>query len=96
MVETAEKASELCEKQSFDIMICDQYLEEAGGVMVGTDFIVAARRNGSNSLIVGCSGNDLSTAFMDAGADMVWGKPLPKNDEILAQWRSGLTEKQVI
>lgn len=96
MVETAEKASELCEKQSFDIMICDQYLEEAGGVMVGTDFIVAARRNGSNSLIVGCSGNDLSNAFMDAGADMVWGKPLPKNDEILTQWRSGLTEKQVL
>lgn len=96
VVENAEKAIDICENQEFDVMICDQYMEEAGGVMVGTDFITVARRNGVESLIVGCSGNDLDQLFLDAGADIVWGKPLPKNHEIIQQWKKGLVERKLI
>jgi signal transduction histidine kinase/CheY-like chemotaxis protein len=87
VVETGEKALELCKEQNFHIIICDQYMEEAGGVMVGTDVIIAMRRNKVDAFIIGCSGNDLDEAFFEAGADMVWGKPVPTNDEIIAQWR---------
>jgi signal transduction histidine kinase len=89
-VETGEIAVEICEDQSFDVMICDQYMEEAGGAMLGTDFIIAARRKRMDSFIIGCSGNDLDASFFDAGADRVWGKPLPKNEEIIDHFREGL------
>jgi signal transduction histidine kinase len=92
-VETGEIAFEICEDQSFDVMICDQYMEEAGGTMLGTDFIIAARRKRMDSFIIGCSGNDLDAEFFDAGADRVWGKPLPKNEEIIDHFRQGLQDR---
>jgi CheY-like chemotaxis protein len=90
MVESGEGALKICETQTFDIIICDQYMEEGGGVMVGTDVIIAMRRNKVNALIIGCSGNDLDKEFFQAGADMVWGKPMPNNTETIDQWRDGL------
>lgn len=90
LAETAERALELCEDREFDVIICDQYMEEAGGVMVGTDAIIAMRRMDVTAYIIGCSGNDLDAEFYDAGADMVWGKPLPQNGEIIRQLRHGL------
>lgn len=93
LAETGEKALEICESQSFDIMICDQYMEEAGGAMLGTDFIIAARRKQIDSYMIGCSGNDLDAEFADAGADRVWGKPLPNNEEINENFRAGLKGK---
>jgi hypothetical protein len=47
----------------------------------------------SDAFIVGCSGNGLDEIVFDAGADAVWGKPLPKNEEIIEQFRAGLLEK---
>eukprot|EP00980_Cylindrotheca_fusiformis_P002975 scaffold688_cov105-Cylindrotheca_fusiformis.AAC.4 len=88
--ETGEQALEICENQSFDIMICDQYMEQAGGTMLGTDFVIAARRRRIDSFIIGCSGNDLDAEFFHAGANKVWGKPLPKNDEMIDDFRQGL------
>lgn len=94
-VETGEQALEICQTNEFDIIICDQYMEEAGGVMVGTDAIIAMRRNKVNAFIIGCSGNDLDAEFYNAGADMVWRKPMPSNDEIISQWRDGLMARQI-
>ena len=88
--DTGETALVLCEDKKFDIIIQDQFMEEAGGVMLGTDTIIAMRRNNVSSYIVGCSGNDLDAEFYDSGADRVWGKPLPCNADIIRQWRAGL------
>lgn len=96
MAMNGEEALVLTEDHTFDIIICDQYMEEAGGVLVGTDVVIALRRNHVNALIVGCSGNDLNIEFMNAGADLVWGKPLPSNDQIIAQFREGLLARNLI
>ncbi|KAL3913462.1 MAG: hypothetical protein SGILL_006480 [Bacillariaceae sp.] len=93
---SGEEALEIIKEQRFDIMICDQYMEESGGVMVGTDTIIAMRREGVESFIIGCSGNDLDDEFHEAGADMVWGKPMPSNNEIILQFRQGLKERDLV
>mmetsp|Transcript_122199 Transcript_122199/g.182559 ORF Transcript_122199/g.182559 Transcript_122199/m.182559 type:complete len:867 (+) Transcript_122199:404-3004(+) len=94
LVSTGEEALRVCRERSFDIIICDQYMEEAGGVMLGTDTIIAMRREKMNSFIIGCSGNDLNEQFKEAGADMVWGKPMPCNDDIIQQFREGYQRKK--
>ena len=93
MAETGEEALDMCRTQYFDIIICDQYMEEAGGVLVGTDVIIAMRRDKIDSFIVGCSGNDLDDKFLEAGANLVWGKPMPNNEEIITQWTMGIRNK---
>lgn len=82
---TGEKALEMCEQQSFDVIVMDQYMEDAGGILLGTDTIAALRRMGVQSLIVGCSGNDIENEFLEAGADLCWQKPLPTNGKIILQ-----------
>jgi len=80
---------------SFDVIIVDQYMSEAGGVLLGTDTVIALRRMGVlDSLIIGCSGNDMAAEFMSAGADYVWQKPMPSNPEIIRQIRQGLQQKR--
>jgi len=96
MAVNGEEALEIVSQRSFDIIICDQYMEQAGGVLVGTDVIIAMRRERINALIVGCSGNDLDAEFQKAGADLVWGKPMPSNEEIIQQFRQGLRDRQII
>jgi signal transduction histidine kinase len=91
-----EEALEVVRDSRFDIIICDQYMEEAGGVMVGTDVIIAMRRQHVEALIIGCSGNDLEAEFREAGADLVWGKPMPTNDEIIRQLRQGLRDRDLV
>jgi signal transduction histidine kinase len=93
---SGEEAMEIVKEQKFDVIICDQYMEESGGVMVGTDAIIAMRREGMDSFIIGCSGNDLEDEFLEAGADMVWGKPMPSNNEIIQQFRQGLKERDLV
>jgi CheY-like chemotaxis protein len=95
---TGEEALQLCaantttshDKKSFDVVIMDQYMEEAGGLLVGTDVIISMRRSKIQSLIIGCSGNDLDESFQSAGADIVWKKPIPSNVEIIRQLRQHL------
>lgn len=84
---TGEEALAICENHSFDVIIVDQYMNEAGGVMVGTDVVYAMRRMKIKSVIVGCSGNDLDKEFTEAGADMVWKKPMPTNSQIISNLR---------
>lgn len=68
---TGEEALEIIKSKSFDIIICDQYMEDAGGVLLGTNTIVAMRRMGIQSLIIGCSGNDIEKDFLEAGLTTV-------------------------
>ena len=89
---TGEEALKICAKESFDVIIVDQYMEEAGGVMVGTDVVYAMRRMRIESLIIGCSGNDLEKEFDEAGADWVWRKPMPSNERIIQGIRQALPE----
>ena len=96
---TGEEAIAMCCEPSeetgdppphFDVLIVDQYMEEAGGVMVGTDAIFALRRSKVGSVIIGNSGNDLDNKFYQAGADLFCKKPLPSNPEIIRQLRVAL------
>jgi signal transduction histidine kinase len=89
---TGEEALQICGKEAFDVIIVDQYMEEAGGVMVGTDVVYAMRRMRIKSIIIGCSGNDLENEFSEAGADWVWQKPIPSNQEIVRHLRLALAE----
>jgi CheY-like chemotaxis protein len=59
-----ETAVEICEHETFDVIIMDQFMEDAGGLLTGTDTILALRRHGVKSLIIGCSGNDLDNDFL--------------------------------
>lgn len=81
------------EGMSFDIVVVDQYMEEAGGVMVGTDVVLAMRRNGVSAIIIGCSGNDMEHNFMDAGCQAVWKKPMPNNQDTIAQLKQFLANR---
>ena len=91
----------LCERIAIisELTVCyiwtvDQYMEEAGGVLVGTDVVYAMRRMRIESVIIGCSGNDLSEEFTEAGADWVWQKPMPSNAEIIAHLRLALKKRR--
>jgi CheY-like chemotaxis protein len=88
-----EEALALCSKQTFHVIIVDQFMEEAGGVLLGTDTIIAMRRSMVRSLVVGYSGNDVDDKFKTAGADIVWTKPMPSNAELLKQLRHGLSQR---
>mmetsp|Transcript_22473 Transcript_22473/g.50161 ORF Transcript_22473/g.50161 Transcript_22473/m.50161 type:complete len:781 (-) Transcript_22473:2059-4401(-) len=93
---TGEEALLICGKDKFDVMIVDQFMEEAGGVMVGTDVVFAMRRMRIDSILIGCSGNDIGSQFFDAGADMVWQKPMPSNDKIIEDLRTSLDKKKEV
>jgi len=90
---TGEEALVICGKSKFDVIIVDQYMEQAGGIMVGTDVVFAMRRMRIDSIIIGCSGNDIDDLFKEAGTDWVWGKPMPSNAVILQQLRTALARK---
>jgi len=93
---TGEEALAICAKSKFDVIVVDQYMEEAGGVMVGTDVVFAMRRMRMDSIIIGCSGNDMDDLFKEAGADWVWGKPMPSNATTVKQLRIGLQRRERI
>lgn len=91
---TGEEALKICGTNKFDVIVVDQYMEEAGGVMVGTDVVFAMRRQRIDSIIIGCSGNDIDDLFISAGADWVWKKPMPSNSTIVKQLRVGLKARK--
>jgi CheY-like chemotaxis protein len=93
---SGEDALAICSKESFDIIVMDQYMEEAGGVMVGIDVVFAMRRMRINSVIIGCSGHDMSELFTHAGCDWVWGKPLPSNAVVVTQLRTALSNRNLL
>ena len=90
---TGEEALLICGRDHFDVIVVDQFMEGAGGVMVGTDVCFALRRMKIDSIIIGCSGNDIGNQFIDAGADWVWQKPMPSNDKIIQDLRTSLGKR---
>ena len=82
---TGEEALIICREKKFDVIIVDQHMEEAGGELLGTDTVFTMRRQGIQSIIIGCSGNDIDSEFIEAGSDWVMGKPTPSNSVILRQ-----------
>ena len=91
---TGEEALALCEDTKFDVIIVDQYMESANGVLLGTQVVAEMRRRGSQSVLVGNSGNDMMTDFKDCGADLFWTKPLPSNPEMIRQLHDALERRQ--
>ncbi len=83
---TGEEALKICEEEEFHVIVMDQYM--AGGVLLGTDVVIALRRNKIDAIVIGCSGNDLDEPFFKAGANLVWKKPIPSNSEIIQSLRS--------
>ena len=92
---TGEKALEICKEMKFDVIIVDQHMEEAGGLLLGTDTVVAMRREKIDSIIIGCSGNDIDDEFMEAGTDWAMGKPTPANSVILHHLRRFLSQRKL-
>lgn len=91
---TGEEALMICGQEKFDVIVVDQYMEEAGGVMVGTDVVFAMRRMRIDSIIIGCSGNDMEEQFTEAGADWVWKKPMPSNSRIISDIRTAMATRE--
>lgn len=90
---TGEEALELCASKEFDVILIDQFMEEAGGVMVGTDAIFALRRMRIKSVIILCSGNEIRHEAIEAGADYFWSKPIPSNEDMITQIRDCLRNR---
>ena len=92
---SGEEALVIVGKEKFDVIVVDQYMEESGGVMVGTDVVFAMRRMRIDSIIIGCSGNDINNLFTEAGSDWVWGKPMPPNKVIVKQLRTAMMNRKL-
>ncbi|KAI2493739.1 PAS fold [Fragilaria crotonensis] len=90
---TGEEALEICANSNFDVIVVDQYMEEAGGVMHGTQVVREMRRLKNDAIIIGSSGNELNSQFIEAGADWTWQKPIPANAEIINELRSAQAGK---
>jgi CheY-like chemotaxis protein len=91
---TGEEALEICKNKTFDIIIIDQHMEEAGGQLLGTDTVVTMRQRKIASFIIGCSGNDIEDEFVASGCDWAIGKPTPPNKVILKQLQGFLTKRR--
>ena len=91
---TGEEALEICKEKQFDVIIMDQHMEEAGGVLLGTETVVELRKNKVDSVIVGCSGNDIDEDFMTAGTNWVMKKPTPPNNVIAEKLRQLLSQRE--
>jgi CheY-like chemotaxis protein len=78
-VSTAEAALRLVAAESFDLIICDEHMEGAGGVLLGSAAIKLMRQRGVTAKIISCSGNcsaDDALRYADAGADTMVRGPL--------------------
>jgi CheY-like chemotaxis protein len=89
-----EEALARCENERFDVIVVDQYMEGAGGVMLGTDVVREMRRMKIDSVIIGSSGNEMDVPIRKARTDWVWQKPIPPNPEIVQRLRGALAQKR--
>jgi signal transduction histidine kinase/CheY-like chemotaxis protein len=90
---TGEQALEMLREPGvqYDLVVMDENMEEAGGLLSGTQTTQAIRdmekkRGLVNCIIFGCSGNcteEDERASRASGQDMLWPKPAPKNEEAL-------------
>eukprot|EP00935_MAST-01C_sp_MAST-1C-sp1_P001092 g1092.t1 len=92
-ITTVEKMLELFETSagerqnswSYSVVIVDQVLTDAGGVLKGSEGVSKLKEKGCKSKFVICSGMCTPKdreIYKAAGADHVWTKPLPDVEEI--------------
>ena len=82
----------------YDVITMDQNMEREGGVLKGHQAMIKIRQLGFEGLMVSLSGDDSEegstgdwSAFMKGnGADIVWGKPLPKKKAMWKELSSAL------
>ena len=90
-VENGERAIEYIEstRKVPDIIIVDQILSTAGGVMLGHEVVAALRKRPQfqEVIIIGCSSfaSEASRCMYEAGCDGVWSKPMPSKGIIYEQ-----------
>jgi len=80
---------------NFDLVVMDHFMPLCGGQMTGTETIRAIRPLVPRGVIVGSSGNDMSKEHADAGADLFWLKPVPKDDVLLDDLRDAFEFKRL-
>ena len=86
---TAEQALELAGRTDFDIVVMDEIFSMETGVLRGSEAIKRLRRQAHDieaaastrrPVIIHCTGqtaDDTTATLLDAGADALWGKPMP-------------------
>jgi CheY-like chemotaxis protein len=89
VVDTAEKAIELVtgSEACFDIILMDQHLDDAGGVLTGLQAVTELRAQGHTLPIIMCTGNCAARdkeEYLLAGATHVWDKPYPATQQMVA------------
>lgn len=69
---------------SYDIVTMDENMQSRGGQRTGSDAITWLRGQGFKGLIVSSSGDaEIGKHHMAIGADIAWGKPIPRVDAII-------------
>ncbi|KAJ8609680.1 hypothetical protein CTAYLR_009376 [Chrysophaeum taylorii] len=76
------------------LVTVDQNLDSCGGQLRGEDLIVHLKRAGCRAIIASASGDDLTaTHHMSLGADVWFGKPLPKAEVLTELLRRAFASK---
>jgi signal transduction histidine kinase len=99
---TAEAALAIIDSEAgwcFDLIITDQHLEAAGGLMKGAELLQLLSKRcwqppRRQPLFAVASGNADYASFHACGADIVWSKPYPKHSEMVAEVVQGLEQQQ--
>ena len=86
---TGEEALQMLERGSaYDVIVMDENLQDAGGVLLGTDAtrLIREREGGERAIIVGHSANQTKAdkeKGRASGQDWFWPKPPPTGGEML-------------
>lgn len=68
--------------EQYDLVMMDHFMPLGGGKLTGEETIRIIRPY-VQGIIAGSSGNDMRREHTDAGADLFWLKPVPKDDVLL-------------
>eukprot|EP00595_Chromulina_sp_UTEXLB2642_P002954 CAMPEP_0196765162 /NCGR_PEP_ID=MMETSP1095-20130614/7707_1 /TAXON_ID=96789 ORGANISM="Chromulina nebulosa, Strain UTEXLB2642" /NCGR_SAMPLE_ID=MMETSP1095 /ASSEMBLY_ACC=CAM_ASM_000446 /LENGTH=488 /DNA_ID=CAMNT_0042122691 /DNA_START=1257 /DNA_END=2723 /DNA_ORIENTATION=- len=84
--ESAIATVEACKDYKFDVIVVDQTLASDPSRLQGHEVVRHIRNKYPESIIIGCTANvsKHSSNLLLAGADLVWAKPLPREDVIFA------------
>merc|ERR1711904_311066 len=94
MSSTAEKCVEMLNgKDRFDILLLDSF-EDGGNA--GINIVKSVRSEGFRGAIIVCLGmyEENKDAFVEAGVEIVWKKPLPEMKVVKAGLRKALRSSE--
>jgi len=79
---SGEQAVQLLEEakdyhKPFHLVLMDHFMPLGGGTMTGAEATERIRQNDQETIIIGMSGNDLKSEYLESGAQLFWTKPLP-------------------